>query len=164
MAEAIKIKATAVREVFKNVESDFYIYGMDIAEDSSQLVTKNKFGNISLQTDLEIDLYKELEMDVIELPDANYEGTYRLISIKYTLPTTPFDQSEYIKALVTPLQYQAIYDVYNRNKDMVATLILEDNFDYTNVHNIGSEVIKRIKQNLEAVSYTHLTLPTSLRV
>lgn len=149
MAEAITIKATAVREVFKNVESDFYIYGMDVAEDCSQLVTKNKFGNISLQTDLEIDLYKELDMDVIELPDANYEGTYRLISIKYTLPTTPFDQSEYIKALVTPLQYQAIYDVYNRNKDMVATLILEDNFDYTNVHNIGSEVIKRIKQNLE---------------
>ena len=149
MAETITVKATPVREVFKNADSDFYVYGVEIAKEYREEVDLNNYGNFSLTTDIELDLGKEQEMDIIIIPDAKYDASYRLVSLKYTLPESPFDQAEYIKALVTPLQYKAIYDVYNMNKDLVATMILEDKFDYSSVKGIGDHVIKRIKQNLE---------------
>lgn len=146
----LKLRITPIREVFANPSTGFYVYGAIVPQKEEHLVNLNRYGNISIQADFPLKLDEEVEGIVELLDEGKYAGSYILKEIRHGLPPTPQAQAEYIKAVITPLQYQAIYSVYDNYKDMVATLIFNDEFDYSKVKGVGEVVIGRIKRKLKA--------------
>lgn len=148
MLLTIDLDVIITKEVYYNPTNNFGVYGGIPANSEDSIKLKyNKYGNITLKGFLpQLSTGQKYSMSLKEIYDQKYGTSYEVVAFKENIPTTPDQQKEYLKAILTPLQVEAIYEVYE-GQDIIQ-LIKEDKFDYTKVKGIGEYTYQIIKEKI----------------
>lgn len=110
-------------------------------------VTLNKYGNMSVVGVahlLDVNSIYKLKAEVTQSKDWGTQ--YKIIRIRQEMPVTPEQQKEYVGSFVTPLQLQAIYNVYE-GQDVIQ-LFKDDTFDHSLVYGFGEFTYDRVRRKL----------------
>lgn len=105
----------------------------------------NDYGNITcvgIVHRLDIGSVYNMKAEVVH--DQKWGYQYKLVWMKQDIPSTPEQQKEYIRMLVTPLQFKAIYDVYE-GADIIQ-LFKDNTFDFKKVYGFG-EITYNVLRN-----------------
>ncbi|MFB5759083.1 AAA family ATPase [Paenibacillus medicaginis] len=136
--------------LYPNPASNYYIYACSTDDPS---IEKNTYNNVSIKGNmqrLDIGVPYKAQIQLAEF-NPRYGASYNVLSIYQDIPEKAEDQKDYLKAILTDLQVEAIYNTYpNEN---IIELFKEGKFDYTRVKGFGEVIYerarKKILENLE---------------
>lgn len=107
----------------------------------------NKYNSISLKgISPKLEIGAKYKVQVYEQTNPTHGTSYEIIKIWQDLPTSIEDQKEYIKAMVTELQFKYIYEVYE-GQDVVQ-LMKDGSFDWKAIHGMGERNYLAIKDKI----------------
>ena len=146
--DTIELEVRVEREIVYKEESSWGMYGCVPAnlEDYSKVIL-NKYGNMSVKGvvhRLDIGAVYKLTATVEE--SKQWGTQYSIVKIRQDIPSTPEQVKEYVRNLVTPLQFESIYEVYE-GQDIIE-LMKNDEFNYEIVKGMGSFTYEKIKEKL----------------
>lgn len=146
--EIIEIEVRVMNEVAYKEDSSWANYGVVPTDlDDYPNVSFNKYGNmtvVGIVHRLNVGGVYNLKAEVKE--DPKWGVQYKIIKMWQDLPSTPEQQFEFLKAFVTPLQYEAIHKIYG-GQDIIE-MFKNDTFDYSKVYGFGEYTYKVIKERL----------------
>jgi RecD/TraA family predicted helicase len=150
----IEVILTVTRQLFYNSESNFGIYGATVDYDDISKVQLNRYNNITIKgTTHQLDQGSTYNMELEEVNDKKYGISYNIVKIKMDAPASIDEQREYIKSMVTPLQFDSIMKVYE-GQDIIQ-LLKDNSFDYNKVYGFGQTVYEKFRdkilKNLELI-------------
>lgn len=153
MEDIIEIEIRIEREVTYKEQSSWGMYGCvpTKLEDYSK-VKLNKYGNMSVKGIVHrLDIGSVYKLTARIEEDKQWGTQYKILKMKQDLPVTPEQVKEYVRNFVTPLQLEAIYNVYE-GQDVIE-LMKTGMFDYSLVNGFGQytyDIVKaRLLKNLE---------------
>lgn len=144
----IKVKIKPTKTLFFNEENFFGIYGCEVNPDDHDKVKMNKWGNISIKgVAPKLNHGQEYEALLKEDTGGKYEGSYILEAIKQERPTTIKEQKEFLKTILTELQVENIYKIYDEDADIIG-MVERGEFDYKEVHGLGDKTFEKLKEKV----------------
>jgi len=145
--EEIELEVQVVRQLFYDNDRNFGIYGC-LPSDTTK-VKLNAYGNISLKGVMpplqERSYYKVF---VKEVRDPKWGIGYELIRMNTELPTSVDTQRAYLSTILTELQVQAIYEVYDGQD--VLQMFRDDTLEYNRIRGFGETTYKRVREKVLA--------------
>lgn len=111
-------------------------------------VNFNQYGNMSCAGVVQkLELNQVYKMRAEVMYDKKWGKQYRVIYMKQDIPTSPEGIRNYIKQLVTPLQFENIYKVYSEDTNIIE-LVRNDQFDWQSVHGFGEFMYSIFKEKI----------------
>ena len=112
--EKIETVIIPTKRVFFNEESGFSVYGVTVKPEDASKVKYNQYGNISISGNNIPELQNGVEYDVVIAEDkkSKYGNAYVVVRFGSFAPTNAEGQWKFLKALVTPNQYENIQSVF----------------------------------------------------
>lgn len=138
----LDVKITPNKELFKNEESSFYIYSVDMLLDEkiTRVSIKGNFPKLMIGKQYNVKVKKDL--------NTKYKNSYDMVEMEYSDNMSLEDEKLFLSSIVTPLQLNNIYKKYN-NEESVIDLIKNNEFDFKNISGIGEATYIKIKEKVE---------------
>jgi len=147
MAKEYSMKVKVTKVMFYDNDSMYGIFGCTPVEYTPD-IEKNKYGNFSLKGNCR--RLSEGEEYTIEFegsfPDAKFGNYYNLIKVEQEKLDTLEAQHKFLKAIVTPYQFDSLVNAYPN--DMIIDLITNDEVDVNMTKGIKSYSLAQIKNNI----------------
>lgn len=145
--QIIEIEVRVEREVAYKEESSWANYGcvpVDYDEYSREDVHFNTYGNmtcVGIVHRLDIGSIYKMKASIVKDPKWGYQ--YKIIKMAQDIPSSPEQVKEFIRMLVTPLQHQAIYAVYE-GQDVIQHF-KDNTFDFSKVYGFGEHTYSIVR-------------------
>lgn len=152
--EKIETVIIPTKRVFFNEESGFSVYGVTVKPEDASKVKYNQYGNISISGNNIPELQNGVEYDVVIAEDkkSKYGNAYVVVRFGSFAPTNAEGQWKFLKALVTPNQYENIQSVFS-SEDMIIDMIQSGEFMEKKVYGFGETTFdvlkKKVSENIE---------------
>ncbi len=144
----LELKVDAI-PVYKD-DSNWGLFGTSPVDESNIAkfdLKLNKYNSLSLKGIApKLEIGAKYKVQMYEQTNPTYGTSYEIIKIWQDIPTSMEDQKEYIKAMVTDLQFKAIYDVYE-GQDVIQ-LFKDNTFEWQKVYNMGEKNYIHIKEKI----------------
>lgn len=138
----LDVKIKPRKELFKNEESSFYIYSVDMLldEKTTSISIKGNFPKLTIGQQYNVRIKKDL--------NTKYKNSYDMVEMEYSDNMSLEDEKLFLSSIVTPLQLSNIYTKYS-NGESVIDLIKKDEFDFKGINGIGEATYEKIKAKVE---------------
>ena len=152
--EKIETVIIPTKRVFFNEESGFSVYGVTVKPEDASKVKYNQYGNISISGNNIPELQNGVEYDVVIAEDkkSKYGNAYVVVRFGSFAPTNAEGQWKFLRALVTPNQYENIQSVFS-SEDMIIDMIQSGEFMERKVYGFGETTFdtlkKKVSENIE---------------
>lgn len=136
------------KALYNQEGNDFKIYSCKVVQ-SDRDMPKSKYGTISLKGEMStLELHEDILVDIVHDKDKQYPTSYTFVTVKYAIPDDPLKQQIFLKPLVSPVQFESIYQAYS-SQDRVIDKMFDGTFLDRNVRGIKEHTLELIKENIE---------------
>jgi len=147
MSSLIKCNCEPQFQIYYNKDSNFGIYNCKLINEIEGVVTvdKNKDNDFTLKGIVpQFELYTSYIITCKESLDKRYGLQYEFVSFEPQLPKSSEEQKSYLKTLLTDLQVQEMFKVYDYPLDE----IINGTFDYKLVKGLGKKNYPPIEKKI----------------
>ncbi|MFQ3543613.1 AAA family ATPase [Halobacillus rhizosphaerae] len=145
----MEVRIRPTRTLFFSEENFFGIYGAEVHNDDlNKGVKLNRYDNISIKGVMpKLNHGEEYVVVLKEEENSKYEGSYVVESIRQDKPTSIEDQRAFLEAILTPLQVENIFNVYDEGQDIVS-MIENNEFDFMAVKGLGEKSFVKLRDKV----------------
>jgi RecD/TraA family predicted helicase len=149
----IEIEVKIDRLVWSSTSNDFKIYGaLPTNEDDINLhdLKFNQYNNLSISGVMpKLEVGSVYNVKMVEKNNPKYGIGYEVQNVFQNLPTSVDEQKAYLSTLLTELQVQNIYEVYNDGEDIIE-LMKTNKFDYRKIKGMGETTYNVVRTKVVA--------------
>jgi len=150
-AKKIKVKLKPTFQMYPRnggieTEDQFYVYSCYLTEQNDDIEINPEYQTFTIAGKIQkLELNQEY---AATLAKADRPYSYNVTEgIYQELPSSGLQQREFFRALLTELQFKALYDAYGHDKDLIK-MFQNDEIDIKKVRGFGEETYKRIKDKI----------------
>ena len=147
--DGLEVQVIPKKLVYEN--EGYFVYGCVASKKDRHKVEYNKWGNFTITGENfpELNLEREYTMVLREDTKAKFSNSYIVVKFGQISIDNPSDQWDYLKSIVTQVQYGEIKSVYKENEDKIIDIIRENKFNFQSVKGYGEITYEFLKENVE---------------
>lgn len=147
--DGLEVQVIPKKLVYEN--EGYFVYGCVASKKDRHKVEYNKWGNFTITGENfpELNLEREYAMVLREDTKAKFSNSYIVVKFGQISIDNPSDQWDYLRSIVTQIQYGEIKSVYKENEDKIINIIRENKFDFQSVKGYGEMTYELLKENVE---------------